>query len=285
MLPYLVLPPLTKTRALLQKDDAKSLADCGVNATTSRVLVTKGAAAGGELAAQEARRGRLEKLKSVVEAMAARGDGQGLTDEREFVLANQAGETVQLAPEDRRALVTGLALHDRGRASMDDGDCASALDELLMADEAFSLCAPSLLESIDNVALLQLDLVWCCYKLQDTARLGVCRERLTRAAAGLRRAHGPNMERARLLHGSVSPAAAVYLRLEVLQGVVAYHMQEREAAAQHLATAQARWQQLQVRASRVSVRRRPVCHLLCPAYKKTWSRFLCARCTALAPLP
>lgn len=50
--------------------------------------------------------------------------------------------------------------------------------------------------------------VRCCYLLQDTSRLGVSAERLARARAMLARAHGPNLERLRVLHGGFSPEAA-----------------------------------------------------------------------------
>lgn len=35
-----------------------------------------------------------------------------------------------------------------------------ALDELLMAEEAFGMVTPSFLEGIDNLAMLLLDIVW-----------------------------------------------------------------------------------------------------------------------------
>jgi hypothetical protein len=37
----------------------------------------------------------------------------------------------------------------------------AALDELLLAEESFSVVTPSLLDSIDNLAMLLLDIVWC----------------------------------------------------------------------------------------------------------------------------
>lgn len=72
----------------------------------------------------------------------------------------QDGTTLQLAAEDRKALVMGLALHDRARATLAARNWAAALDELLLAEEAFGLCKPDLLQHVDNVALLLLDIVW-----------------------------------------------------------------------------------------------------------------------------
>lgn len=188
---------------LAPQDDGQTLAQAGIT-PTSRVLVTKGAATSGALAAQEERTRRLEKLRRVMAAMAARS-GRGLGEEYEFSLVNQAGQVslwpkghkaplrvqqqrravmltmgaailfirfhinstfhvlgaqaMQLSEGDRKALVAGLALADKGKASLEAGDYAGALGELLMADEAFSLCEPATLEAVDNPALLQLDIV------------------------------------------------------------------------------------------------------------------------------
>ncbi|WIA39072.1 hypothetical protein OEZ86_005216 [Tetradesmus obliquus] len=234
-------------------DDAKPLRAYNVTAS-SRLLVTRGAAAhsaelaGAEAAAgaEEARAAKLERLKAAADCMAARGDGRGLTDRYEFSLENQAGTALSLSDGDRRGLVLGLALHDKGKASMEAGELQAALGELLLAEESFGLVSPSVLEGVDNLAMLLLDIVWCCYKLRDVSRLGVCSERLAQARRMLAKAHGPHQERLRLLHGGFSPEQAIYVRLELLEGVVAFHSGEASAAAAHLAAAQARWQRLQL---------------------------------------
>uniref|UniRef100_A0A383VMY7 UBA domain-containing protein n=1 Tax=Tetradesmus obliquus TaxID=3088 RepID=A0A383VMY7_TETOB len=234
-------------------DDAKPLRAYHVTAS-SRLLVTRGAAAhsaelaGAEAAAgaEEARTAKLERLKAAADRMAARGDGRGLTDRYEFSLENQAGTALSLSDGDRRGLVLGLALHDKGKASMEAGELQAALGELLLAEESFGLVSPSVLEGVDNLGMLLLDIVWCCYKLRDVSRLGVCSERLAQARRMLAKAHGPHQERLRLLHGGFSPEQAIYVRLELLEGVVAFHSGEAAAAAAHLAAAQARWQRLQL---------------------------------------
>lgn len=79
------------------QDDSKPCSGYNIGPTT-RVLVTKGAAAqhsilGQEAAQQseEARLAQLERLKATVEKLASRGDGRGLTDKYEFSLENQVG--------------------------------------------------------------------------------------------------------------------------------------------------------------------------------------------------
>ena len=41
------------------------------------------------------------------------------------------------------------------------GSVKDALQELLLAEEAFGLASPSLVHSIDNIGLLLLDIAWC----------------------------------------------------------------------------------------------------------------------------
>ena len=77
------------------QDDTKPVNSYNIGPTT-RVLVTKGAAAQHAVSAQEAaqrseeaRLAQLERLKATVEKLASRGDGRGLTDKYEFSLENQ----------------------------------------------------------------------------------------------------------------------------------------------------------------------------------------------------
>ncbi|GIL96788.1 hypothetical protein Vretimale_2576 [Volvox reticuliferus] len=130
---------------------------------------------------------------------------------------------------------------------MKRGDFASALDELLLAEEALALCDPALTSCIDNLPLLLIDLVWAAYKLGDIRRLAVSRDRLSRARAGLARAHGPGLERLRSLTGSAfSPELATYMRLEVLEGLVGYHSGENRSTVEaSFRAAQTKWRRLQ----------------------------------------
>lgn len=91
-----------------------------------------------------------------------------------------------MSAEDRKALGIGLAMHTKGQSSLRkvsawgrqllekgapqrncfqatqrvQGKLAEALQELLLAEEAFDVASPALTEGIDNVALLLLDIVW-----------------------------------------------------------------------------------------------------------------------------
>lgn len=52
---------------------------------------------------------------------------------------------------------------------------------------------------IDNVPILQLDIVWCYFMLQDMSCLSMAGIRLEKARKGFERSHGKDSTRFRLL--------------------------------------------------------------------------------------
>ena len=54
-----------------------------------------------------------------------------------------------------------LLAHPLPLTPVPQADYQAALDVLLLAEEAFTLCNPSLTEGIDNVGMLLVDIVWC----------------------------------------------------------------------------------------------------------------------------
>lgn len=64
-------------------------------------------------------------------------------------------------------------------------------------------------QSVDNIALLHLDIVWCLFRLKHISRLSNARTRLNVARLGLERSHGAGMERMRQLQGGFCPELAM----------------------------------------------------------------------------
>ena len=60
------------------------------------------------------------------------------------------------------------------------------------------------------------------------------------------RAHGANLERLRVLQGGFKPELAVYVRLELLEGVSAYYEGDAERARERLESARRKWERLQI---------------------------------------
>ncbi|KAK9821402.1 hypothetical protein WJX74_010307 [Apatococcus lobatus] len=230
------------------QDDSKSLQASGLSLPrTIHVLRAQGSAAATELQQQETRASSLQRLQQAAEALANRRGDRPSHGAPELSLENQDGTVMRFEnDEDRRALIIGLSLHEKGRTSLKQGKLQEALDEMLIAEEAFGLCNPVHLPLIDNLGLLSLDIVWCIYQLRQVDKLSQAQQRLAVARAALAKSHGPDKERLRMLHGNFIPQLAVYVRLEALEGIAAFHSNDAPAAAAALQKAMGTWHSLQV---------------------------------------
>ncbi|GFP89363.1 nedd8 ultimate buster 1 [Phtheirospermum japonicum] len=201
-----------------------------------------------DLLAEEERDKRLSRLKAAATSLASRhADGSLPVEDFNLELENQSGEKVQLGSEtDQWAIMMGLMLHANGKALIRREQYRDALEVLSMGEEAFSLCDPKLIEMVDNVPILQIDMVWCYFMLSDISWLSVAGVRLTKAREGIERAHGKESTRLRILQGGRYPELALHLRMELLEGVVAYHSGQLQKSKATLTSAQAKFLQLQV---------------------------------------
>ncbi|KAI8440727.1 hypothetical protein MSG28_009067 [Choristoneura fumiferana] len=125
-----------------------------------------------------------------------------LHEENKQTLEDQSGKAVELPPSERRALMVGLALHERGRAAARDKDYPLALVLLLEADRQLSECRSSILSTVDNVAVLQLDVAWCYLCLQAWSALADAAARLARAERALAASYGQDRTRVLQLKGT-----------------------------------------------------------------------------------
>lgn len=222
------------------KNNAKILA--------SRVSVDEGKSLKNELMAEEERSRRLGRVKAAATALSKRHvDGSMPIEDFNIELENQGGQKVQLGTEtDQRAVTMGLMLHENAKNLIRRQMYKDALEVLTMGEEAFSLCDPKVLEFIDNVPILQIDMVWCYFLLQDISWLSVAGIRLEKAREGLERCHGKDFSRIRLLQAGCQPELALHMRLELLEGVVAYHTGQFDKSRKALISAQAKFSKLQV---------------------------------------
>lgn len=86
-------------------------------------------------------------------------------------MEDQDGNIVHLPVEEKRAIMMALAIHEKGRAALKRNDYNEALIFLLEADGEYRSCSSQLLESVDNYALLNLDIVWCYIMLKVSESL------------------------------------------------------------------------------------------------------------------
>lgn len=76
-------------------------------------------------------------------------------------MEDQDGNAVHLPVEEKKSLMLALALHEKGKVFMKKGSTNEALIIFLEADQQYKYCNAKLLDSVDNFALLNLDIAWC----------------------------------------------------------------------------------------------------------------------------
>ncbi|XP_075981937.1 NEDD8 ultimate buster 1-like [Anticarsia gemmatalis] len=168
-------------------------------------------------------------------------------DDDEYMrLEDQSGKPVELPPAERRSLLVGLALHERGRAAAKQHDYSLALVLFLEADRQLSECRSSILKSVDNWAVLQLDVSWCYLCLRSLPHAGDAAARLASAEASFRDTYGEDHQRLIALKGSAANERVLLMRMYLLQGIVAYHQNKRAEAKSLLEKAEKELNELRV---------------------------------------
>ncbi|XP_009136207.2 NEDD8 ultimate buster 1 [Brassica rapa] len=241
---------------ILKADDPKTLAQLGIK-ENSKILSSRGAAPGEGKAimAEEERSRRLSRLKAAATALSKRHvDGSLPMEDYNIELEDQGGQQVKFGSEtDQSAAMMGLMLHAKAKSLIETDLYVDALEVLAMAEESFLLCDPKILELVDNIPIMEIDIVWCYFLLRDLKCLSDAGFRLVKARKGLERAHGKDLSRVRLLQAGQCPELALYVRLELLEGVVAYHTGQNDKALNALKSAHAKLLQLQIPDETLSV--------------------------------
>ncbi|KDP30205.1 hypothetical protein JCGZ_16987 [Jatropha curcas] len=245
-------------KVLKDGDGNEKLSQLGIKNNSkilaSRVSIEEGKSLKQELMADEERNRRLARVKASVTALSKRhADGSLPIEDFNLELEDQSGQKLHFSETDRQAIMMGLMLHANGKGLIKRQKFKDALEVLTMGEESFSLCNPKSIELVDNIPILQIDMVWCYFMLRDIAWLSVAGVRLEKAREGLERAHGKDSSRFRLLQAGRSSELALYLRLELLEGVVAYHNGQFDKCRRFLTSAQAKFFQLQVQDEALSI--------------------------------
>lgn len=163
-----------------------------------------------------------------------------------LVMEDQQGNQIYLPDAENKALKLGLAMHRKGREFLNRENFHVALVLFLEADEQFSTCQSSLLQSVDNYALLNLDIVWCYLCLKSVTQLPDAERRLKLCEDNFRRSYGDNFDRVVGLKGSDGNEKALIMRLHLLQAILFYHQNRRNEAQVMLGLAESELYQLKV---------------------------------------
>ncbi|KAH8273385.1 hypothetical protein KR018_006519 [Drosophila ironensis] len=194
---------------------------------------------GQEDSKKEALYERINRIKADVEAVVS-------SQNQLMEMEDQNGSLVFLPPAENSALLTGLGLCEKAKAAMQREDYEESLLLLLEADERFATCNSKFLESVDNYALLNLDIVWCYLCLKNVTQLPDAERRLGICERSFRRSYGEGFQRLFALKGKACPERALIMRLQLLQGVVLFHQNRRDEAFERFEAASSMLRELKV---------------------------------------
>ncbi|MGH0149976.1 UNVERIFIED_CONTAM: hypothetical protein FKN15_024534 [Acipenser sinensis] len=147
-------------------------------------------------------------------------------------ITDQKGNPIKIPPAERKALILAMGLHEKGRALLKRKDYETSLCLLLQADEQFSKCGSQLLNTVDNYAVLQLDIVWCYRALENLDYLQNAKERLQKAESCFLKCYGEEQTRLLQIKGNSGREEVLFLRLYLLQGFLFFLRGEDQLAAE-----------------------------------------------------
>ncbi|KAM8731539.1 NEDD8 ultimate buster 1 [Acanthopagrus schlegelii] len=160
-------------------------------------------------------------------------DGSEDPDTTPFLeIADQRGNPLTIPHKEKKALILAMGFHEKGRSLMKKKQFDNALCHLLQADQQFNKCGSALLGSVDNYAVLQLDIVWCYRALEALSCLDDGKNRLQRAEDCFLKCYGEQQERLRMIKGNTGREEVLFLRLYLLQSLLSY-LEGNDAQSRH----------------------------------------------------
>jgi len=163
----------------------------------------------------------LKKARRGAELLAS--SSNSLVEEYDPQIADQSGRSIDLPDEERSALTIALSLHEKGRSVLKKKRYSFALLFLLEADVEFRQCRSSILELVDNFAVLCLDISWCYLCLKNLDALPDAETRLKTSEDHLKKSYGESLQRLLSIKGNTGREVPLFVRLYLLQGVVHYY--------------------------------------------------------------
>uniref|UniRef100_A0A3P8RQN7 Negative regulator of ubiquitin-like proteins 1 n=1 Tax=Amphiprion percula TaxID=161767 RepID=A0A3P8RQN7_AMPPE len=150
-------------------------------------------------------------------------DGSEDPDTTPFLeIGDQKGNPLNIPHKEKKALILAMGFHEKGCSLMKKKQYENALCHLLQADQQFSQCGSALLASVDNFAVLQLDIVWCYQALEALSCLEDGRSRLQRAEECFLKCYGEQQQRLLRIKGNTGREDVLFLRLYLLQSLIFY---------------------------------------------------------------
>ncbi|XP_077997726.1 NEDD8 ultimate buster 1-like [Glandiceps talaboti] len=204
-----------------------------------------------EVRKKEHQRTQVQKTREAAEVLVRRTE-DGVHDDYYLQIADHTGKPIQLPPGERKALAMAMTLNEKGRAAVKRKQYGEALLYLLEADQEFRQCRSDILNAVDNYAVLCLDICWCYLCLQNINDLPDADSRLKACEQCLKRSYGENLERLTAVKGDSFREMALFVRLHLLQGVVAFYQNKRDDAWLLMEKAETTWKRLNVDSDKLS---------------------------------
>ncbi|XP_061660777.1 NEDD8 ultimate buster 1 isoform X3 [Syngnathoides biaculeatus] len=154
--------------------------------------------------------------------LSERDGSDDLQDAPFLEVADQKGTPLKIPQREKKALILAMGLHEKGRALMKRKRHDDALCHLLQADVHFSECGSALLGVVDNHGVLQLDIVWCYQASEALSCLDDGRQRLRLAEDCFVRCYGERRQRLLVIKGNTGQEDVLFLRLRLLQSLLAF---------------------------------------------------------------
>lgn len=213
----------------------------------SRLLIMKGASQEKKVEMQHKaeKEESTQRIIKAAEKVASRTDGDD--GHTYFEVENQFGAQMNLDPEDRKNIIKGMTLHEKGKKKVEKDDIDTGIKFFLEADSAFqAIKDPTLINSIDNYALLCLDINWAYLRKNNSKEIVQNSWRLDKAHTILKKAYGENNERLVQLKGGCCPELVNYVRLFLLQAITAYNNGDLNKAKYFVGISEEKLQQMTI---------------------------------------